>query len=131
MICRGVIYEISKEVTQLEALLDSLKNLIGIAIGAGGFVFIQFLITRRDDKADKLGKLMNELNALQKDMLRVQLLVLMKDYPERKDEIIDKVGRKYFIELNGDWYMSQLFDNYLVNAMVARPAWFDGVVSNE
>ena len=88
------------------------------------FGFIQFLITRRDTKKNVYGKLM----LLEKDVLRTQLLllILMKPLmkPGEQQEILT-IAEHYFAELKGDWYMTSIFNKWLLNSDIASPDWFN------
>ena len=60
-------------------------------------------------RLDKLEKKINErLDTLEKASLRTQMLILMNHYPEESYRLME-CAKKYFNELNGDWWMSGLF----------------------
>ena len=84
------------------------------------FGFIQFLITRRDTKKNVYGK----LTLLEKDTLRTQLLLLILMKPGEQQEIL-MVAEHYFGDLKGDWYMTSLFNRWLLDSDIANPDWFD------
>lgn len=92
---------------------------ISILASNGLFALLQFLITRHDTKKNVKGKLV----LLEKDGLRTQLLLLLLLMPEEKKEILT-ISEHYFKVLNGDWYMTSLFDKWLTKNDVARPEWF-------
>lgn len=48
---------------------------------------------------------------IRKDTLRIQLSNYMKDQPENIDTII-KIAETYFVEMNGDWYMTSEFQKW-------------------
>ena len=118
--------------------MDKMQIIIGIATlltGASVLNFIQFLITRADTKkekkesidngqTEKLVELENLIKYVMQGNLRIQLLVLIKLCEERTEEII-KVAKKYFVELNGDWYMTSIFKSYLDVHKLVYPKWFD------
>lgn len=85
------------------------------------FAFLQFLITRRDTKKN----IKSKLTVLEKDVLRTQLLLLILLKPEEQQEILT-IAEHYFGELQGNWYMTSIFNKWLKEANVAEPAWFDG-----
>lgn len=93
-------------------------------LGAGFMGFIQFLITRKDNRADRLGKIEKKLDSLEKGSLRTQMLVLMTLFPGEKSELM-KVAEHYFAELHGDWYMTGIFNKHLEDEGIAKPDWFD------
>ena len=88
------------------------------------FGFIQFLITRRDTKKNVYGK----LNTLEKDVLRTQLLLLILMRPEEEQEIMT-IAEHYFSKppkgLDGNWYMTSIFNKWLSVCEIAEPDWFD------
>ena len=88
------------------------------------FGFIQFLITRRDTKKNVYGKLM----LLEKDVLRTQLLLLILMRPEEEQEIMT-IAEHYFSKppkgLDGNWYMTSIFNKWLSSCEIAEPDWFD------
>ena len=97
--------------------------------------FVQFLITRSDNnKKDKITTDSNQNNKIleleglikyvMQGNLRIQLLVLIKLCEERSEEII-KVAKKYFVDFNGDWYMTSIFKAYLDENKLVYPKWFD------
>lgn len=63
-------------------------------------------ISARLDKIEK--KLGQRLDILEKGLLRTQMLILMNHYPEESYRLME-CAKKYFNELNGDWWMSGLF----------------------
>lgn len=88
------------------------------------FAFIQFIITRHDTKRNIDGK----LHTLEKDGLRTQLLLLILMCPRERQEIMT-IAEHYFSKppkgLDGDWYMTSIFNKWLLNADIAKPEWFD------
>lgn len=85
------------------------------------FAFLQFLITRHDTKKNVKGK----LTILEKDVLRTQLLLLILIKPEEKQEILT-IGEHYFKVLEGNWYMTSIFNKWLTDTDIAKPEWFKG-----
>lgn len=88
------------------------------------FGFIQFLITRKDTKKNVYGK----LTLLEKDVLRTQLLLLILMQPEEQQEILT-IAEHYFSPppkgLNGNWYMTSIFNKWLKKMDIAEPDWFN------
>lgn len=102
-----------------------------VVLGNSGlFVLIQSLIQRRDQKKGILAELkaaikeMREQNLEQKrDLCRYQLLLLMAVYPNEKQEIMT-VAKRYFVDLQGNWYASSIFRKYLQDHQIEPPLWF-------
>lgn len=94
------------------------------AMTSGGVLaFLQFLITRHDDRKG-IGK---TLKKLEKDGLRTQLLLLILMQPDEQTEILT-LGERYFRKppfgLDGNWYMTGIFSKWC-KARDLEPDWFD------
>lgn len=100
------------------------KIVIAILASNAVFAFIQFLITRHDTKKNMDSK----LRTLEKDGLRTQLLLLILICPKEQQEIMT-IAEHYFSKtpkgLDGNWYMTSIFNKWLLNADIAKPEWFD------
>ena len=73
---------------------------------------------------EKLNHLETESRKSEKDALRTQLLLMLKDYPDEKAEIL-RLAERYFGELKANWYLTPLFNKWLEEYDVAKPEWFD------
>ena len=90
-------------------------------IGSAGFwATVQFLISRYD-KNKGIDK---TLKKLEKDSCRMQLLLLISDYPHEKQEIMT-LAKYYFEELDGNWYASSIFRAWLKSNEIPEPIWFE------
>ena len=81
---------------------------------------VQFFVNRHDQRkhfGDKLTK-------LEKDGLRSQLLLLILLKPEEQQEILT-IGEHYFKDLHGNWYMTSIFNKWLIESDIAEPEWFE------
>ena len=102
---------------------DWVAILTGFFGSAGLFTFVQYLIVRHDKRSDRLVHIEHQLDKNEKDSCRTQLLLLMKDYPEAKSEIM-KLAYHYFVELKGNWFATDIFRNYLEKNNITPPLWF-------
>ena len=109
-------------------ILGIVIGFIGTILGSG---FIQFLINRHDAKKEKnsevdskLDKIIKEQEKAEKDLLRVQLLVMMNLMPDNHEEIMT-LGQRYFDVLDGDWFYSSLFAKWLKDNNIEKPLWFN------
>lgn len=116
------------------------------ALTSGGtLAFIQYLITRKDDRADKKDGIQAMLNAIktelesikadmdkkfrkaEKDNLRTQMLVMICWRPKEKKEILT-LGERYFSDppkgLGANWYMTDIFNKWLEEEGHSKPEWF-------
>ena len=99
---------------------DTTSTIVLAVIGSNAlFAFLQFLIGRHDTKKNIKGKLI----VLEKDVLRTQLLLLILLKGEEKQEILT-IAEHYFKDLHGDWYMTSIFNKWLMEKTVAKPEWF-------
>ena len=90
------------------------------AMTSGGVLaFLQFLITRNDDKQG----IRSTLKKLEKDGLRTQLLLMVLLKPEEKKEILT-LAQHYFVDLEGNWYMTDIFKKWLKEKGHSNPDWF-------
>lgn len=92
---------------------------LAILASNGFFALLQFLITRWDTKKDLKGT----LKKLEKDGLRTQLLLMILMRPEEKKEILT-LGQRYFDDLHGNWYMTDIFNKWLEEKGHSKPDWF-------
>lgn len=97
---------------------------LAILASNGLFALIQFFVTRHDTKKNVRDKLI----LLEKDGLRTQLLLLLLLLPEEKKEILT-IAQHYFVKppsgLGGNWYMTSLFDKWIVERNSGiKPEWF-------
>lgn len=100
--------------------MDTTATLIVAILASNGlFALLQFLITRHDQKKNVKGK----LAVLEKDVLRTQLLLLLLLKPEETQEILT-LGEHYFHTLKGNWYMTSMFNKWLIDKKIAEPEWF-------
>lgn len=75
------------------------------------------LINNRREKLDK------RFSLFEKDILRTQMLLMLKDFPEEKQEIL-KLAQHYFGDLQGNWYLTTMFNQWLEDNGIAKPEWF-------
>lgn len=97
---------------------------LAILASNGFFAVIQFFVTRHDTKKNVSGR----LTQLEKDGLRTQLLLLLLLMPDEKKEILT-IAEHYFRKppygLGGNWYMTSLFDKWIVQRNDGvKPEWF-------
>lgn len=92
---------------------------LGFLGSAGFWATVQFLITRWDNNKG----LKKQLKKLEKDGCRTQLLLLMSDYPGERQEILT-LAQYYFQNLQGNFYLDNLFAEWLERNKLKRPSWF-------
>lgn len=100
-------------------------KIVGIALASEGLSrLIIFLVERRDKKRKMLNDILQALQKQERDNCRTQLLLLMSDYPEEVQELM-KLAKHYFVDLNGDWYATTIFQNHLEKMGLRAPRWFN------
>lgn len=110
---------------------QTLLTIILAALGSSGFfAFLQFLIGRKDKSQDVLSELKAEIadlktqiQEIRQDTCRVQLQNLIQHEPENHDAIVS-VGKRYFVDLKGNWYMDSAFQKWAEKEHVILPSWF-------
>ena len=90
----------------------------------GSEALVRLIIFFVERKGGKRG-LKNQLLKLEKDSCRTQMLVMLSDYPDEKNEIMT-LAEHYFKDLQGNWYMTTIFNNWLKKNNIVSPAWFKG-----
>lgn len=79
----------------------------GAAVACGTWAVSQ-IVASTNERIDALSA---DMQSIEKNTTRTQLLTLMTAYPEDESEIL-KVAEYYFNDLNGDWYMTPLFTRW-------------------
>lgn len=100
-----------KDVPDIVKSVAATITAIGVITGAliTCSSFISSKITESVDK--KLDNISEQLDNIELDSTRTQLLTLMSNYPDNESEIL-KVAYHYFKDLDGDWYISELFTEW-------------------
>lgn len=70
---------------------------------------------------DSVEKIMQITQDTRKDTIRIQLLLVMEDQPDNIDTIL-RLAETYFIDLKGDWYMSNTFNKWAKQHDVVVPS---------
>ena len=72
----------------------------------------------------------SKVKKIEKDSVRTQLLLMMSDYPDERQEILT-IAEYYFSKLKANWYMTALFSKWLKKEGLERPDWFTGGTEND
>lgn len=81
-------------------------------------------LDKKDGQRNKISEIEKKVNRNEVDNVRLQMMLLMSDYPEEKQEIM-RCAEHYFRDLKGNWYMSTLFSRWLANNGMTNPEWFN------
>ena len=104
-----------------------IETIVIAIIGSGALsTVISAIITAINNR----NGIKSKLKKLEKDSIRTQLLLMISDYPDEKQEIMT-LAQYYFETLKADWYLSSLFDKWLQRHKMERPNWFNGGSKNE
>lgn len=113
------------------------ERLLTILSSATFIGLIQYLINRHDKKKEEkngtkkhLAEIDKALDKAERDNIRIQMLLLMSDYPDERQELMT-LAQRYFVTKKGNWYMTTLFSNYLKRNGLITPPWFDRVTQSE
>ena len=101
----------------------TIENIVTIIAAVLGSSLIQYLISRNDSRNDRINETMKTVSKLERDSVRLQILFMMKFQPERKEKILE-IAEYYFHKLNGDWYMTDIFSDWLKENGINIPGWF-------
>lgn len=101
-------------------------------LGSGAFAtLVTAIINAISNRKSKLKAISAQLDGIsekliksERDALRTQLLIMISDYPEEKQEIMT-IAQHYFGDLHGDWYATTLFNRWITDNDIAEPNWFD------
>ena len=103
---------------------DLIIAIITSVFGSSALVtVITFLINRHDRKKNGTETILKQLNKLEKDTVRTQLLLLMSDYDGEEAELL-QCAEHYFADLDGNWYMTTKFNRFLEKQNIGKPEWF-------
>ena len=110
--------EKKKLVTRIKDVADVITatGVIGATtIGCATWVFSQ-ASAGTNEKLDEIIEKVNvaELDAIRSQLLLLissQLLLLISNYPDNESEIL-KVAEYYFQDLDGDWYVTNIFTKW-------------------
>lgn len=109
-------------VQKLAKLLTSIAAIIGVLVAGAGWFLGQIDAAVSDKIENQTATLQQEVKQIASDreatakqtelqLTRLELLMLMETDPDNIIEI-EKVAQRYFIELNGNTYMSSEFSRW-------------------
>lgn len=97
----------------------TIENIVTIIAAVLGSSLIQFLINRHDSRNETN----KTISKLERDVVRLQILFMMKFQPERKEKTLE-IAEYYFHMLKGDWYLTDIFSDWLNDNGINIPGWF-------
>ena len=69
-----------------------------------------------------MNDLKKEVALIKKDDLRTQLMVMIRDFPNEKTDIL-RLGQHYFEDLHGNWVLTNIFTEWLMENDIVIPNW--------
>ena len=78
---------------------------------------------------DNISKILEISEDTRIDTVRIQLMMIMTHDPDNVDTIL-KLAQKYFVELNGDWYMTSEFYKWAKKHDVTVPTNIYNAIDN-
>lgn len=116
----------------LQIILAIIGSGIITAIISEVFALVRKSMDKKSGLSKELDELKTEINDLKKkgsknelDSVRLQMLVMMADYPNDTSEIM-RIAEHYFKDLKGNWYLTSMFNRWLEENGIAKPEWFNG-----
>ena len=111
--------------------MQTVIAIVAAAVGSTAlWQFLQFLLSRKDKKADKQDETADAIKGisktcakLERDACRTQMLVMMAHHAGDTAEIL-KLAQHYFSDLDGNWYMTSMFCKWLEDNDIGKPEWF-------
>ncbi len=104
--------------------------ILGVIASGGIWTFIQYLISRKDNKNDTLEAIKKKVDKIdadnvknEKDSLRTQLLLMIIAFPDEKAEILE-LAKHYFADLKGNWFATPIFNRWCEKHNI-EPEWFN------
>ena len=92
------------------------------ALISGIFGLIQSRKSRQKEIEAELKALKLQLATAEKDALRTQLLLMIKDFPDEQTDIL-RLAEHYFKNLNGNWVLTDIFASWADEKQIQLPAW--------
>lgn len=103
-----------KKLPVIPEKIKYVASVVSAIVLLGGTVstFTGFISQKIVDKIDtKIQPIADDISEVKLDTARLQLLYMIQSQPENESEIL-KIAKHYFTELGGDWYLTDIFNEY-------------------
>lgn len=94
------------------------------ALISGIFNLVQSRNSRVKAMEKDIQTIKEQLATAEKDTLRTQLMLMIKDYPDENTDIL-RLGEHYFKNLKGNWVMTDIFRKWCEDQHITPPSWFE------
>lgn len=72
--------------------------------------------------ADEQKEIRDLVKQQEKDSLRTELKLMISDFPEEETDIL-RLAEHYFVKLDGNWTMSNIFTRWCKDRNIELPPW--------
>lgn len=105
------IKKVPQKLKDFASLISAMIVIGGALAGAGQWIVheVNASTNTRMDAIEK--KIDDHQRSTELSVTRLELMTLIKTSPENVTEI-ERVGRYYFLTLEGDWYLSSLYSDW-------------------
>ena len=103
--------KISENLKKISAVISAIGVIIGAFVGVGGWIVNQVNAVSNEQIQALEARLDEAHKESQLGITRLELQGLINDTPENRAEI-EKLARYYFLELDGDTYMTSMYSKW-------------------
>ena len=103
--------KISENLKKISAVISAIGVIIGAFVGVGGWIVNQVNAESNEQIQALEARLDEAHKESQLRITRLELQGLINDTPENRTEI-EKLARYYFLELDGDTYMTSMYSKW-------------------
>lgn len=103
--------KISENLKKISAVISAIGVIIGAFVGVGGWIVNQVNAESNEQIQALEARLDEAHKESQLGITRLELQGLINDTPENRAEI-EKLARYYFLELDGDTYMTSMYSKW-------------------
>lgn len=82
------------------------------------------LESKVDTLVEEQGKMLHAQKKQEGDILRVELKLMISDFPDREADIL-RLAQHYFCDLHGNWVMAATFKSWLKQRGIELPDWYN------
>ena len=103
--------KISENLKKISAVISAIGVIVGAFVGVGGWIVNQVNAESNEQIQALEARLDEAHKESQLGITRLELQGLINDTPENRTEI-EKLARYYFLELDGDTYMTSMYSKW-------------------
>ena len=84
---------------------------------------IDTIVEKVHELADEQTEILHRQKKQEGDILRVELRLMISDFPDKEEDIL-RLGEHYFKDLNANWVMASVYQQWLQQRNLPTPPWF-------